>query len=40
MFKMTPAGPDGENIKEQVREAYNAIAPHFSRTRERIWPPT
>ena len=31
---------DKDHIKEQVREAYNAIAPHFSRTRERIWPPT
>ena len=40
MFKMTSNMQDGDDIKEQVREAYNAIAPHFSRTRDRIWPPT
>lgn len=40
MLKMTLAESDGDDIKELVREAYDSIAPHFSRTRERIWPPT
>ncbi len=33
---MKESGP----IKRMVEETYDAISPHFAKTRERVWPPT